>query len=97
MDDRIPTFEGQHHQSHPETVVTTSQVDDINSCIRQIQEHLLSNTHLALLSARFYFKIDRSDTLVLLFATNIKLDKIEVHTLDNVEVRLKLWTTFISG
>jgi len=43
-----------------------------------------------LLSGLFYFKIDRADGLVLLFATNIKIDKVDKYTNDSIEMRLKL-------
>ena len=63
----------------------------MNSSIKQIEEHLKENSRVQLLGGIFYFKLDKSDTLVLLFATNIKVDKVEPRTLEGAEVRLRLY------
>ena len=68
-------------------------IEDINNCLKQISDHLLENQKTQLLGGNFYFKIDKTDNLVLLFATNIKIDKVNKNTNDNIEMRLKLKIT----
>lgn len=75
MDERVVTFEGPSHLSKSENVESINIVDDINKAIGQIVDHIHKNSGTKILNGIFYFKHDRAENLVLLFATNIKTDK----------------------
>ena len=72
--ERIVTHEGPPHMSIEEKVLSTFVIKEIQEAIDSIVEHL-AQQELHLASAVFYFKQDKLDDLVLLFATNIKLER----------------------
>eukprot|EP00347_Sterkiella_histriomuscorum_P004051 403361932 len=90
LEERVATFEGPVHLSKSENIVSNSLIDQVNQAIREIQQHIQENSGTRILSGVFYFKIDKADNLVLIFAQNIKTDKVEIHTKDGVQIRLKL-------
>jgi hypothetical protein len=71
--ERIVTHEGPPHMSVEEKILSTFVIKEIQEAIDSIVLHL-SQQELHLNSAVFYFKQDKHDELVLLFATNLKLD-----------------------
>ena len=88
--DRACTFEGPTHFSKHENVLSSATLDQIHQAVKQIEYHLLESTGNKLQRGSFYFKFDKNDQLVLLFATQIKIDKQTSVLLDSKEVKLKL-------
>lgn len=72
--ERIVTHEGPPHMSLEEKILSTFIIKEIQEAIDSIILHL-AQQELHLSSAVFYFKQDKYDELVLLFATNLKLEK----------------------
>jgi hypothetical protein len=73
--DRIVTFEGPLHMSTEEKVFSSYVTKDIQAAVDAIVEHL-SQQDIYLSNAVFYFKYNKKDDLYLLFATNIKCDRL---------------------
>ncbi|CDW91604.1 UNKNOWN [Stylonychia lemnae] len=90
LEDRTATFEGPSYLSKSENIVSNNIVQEVNAAVQEIEEHMFENSGVRLLSGIFYFKIDKADGLVLIFATNIKIDKVDKNTNDGIEIRLKL-------
>lgn len=71
-------------------MVPVGLIDDLTLCVQQIVDHTHENIGLKILSAKFYFKVDKNDKLVLIMTSNIKTDTVDSVTLgDKVEVRFK--------
>ena len=83
IDSRAATFEDLA-ESKSEHIVGNILIDEVTSAVKQICEHIRDNTNTTIQSGTFYFKYDKTDTLVLHFATNIKTDKVELHTNDSI-------------
>jgi len=71
LDDKVVTYEGPTNLSVDEKIFTTPTHTKVKAAIDSMLEHL-GQQDVKLLSAVFYFKIDRSNDLYLLYATNIK-------------------------
>ena len=68
--ERIVTFEGPDHMSVGEKIYSSYIIKDVQNAINSIVDHL-EQQKTVLSSATFYFKYDRQDELVLVFATGI--------------------------
>ena len=90
LDEKVVTYEGATHLSKSENIVSNNLIDQVNNAIREMEIHIQENTGTKLISGVFYFKIDKADNLVLLFATNIKADKVDANLKDGIEIRFKL-------
>ena len=73
MYEKLVTYEGPSHLSKSDSVVSNTILSDINVACKFIADQLTSH-NVALKHANFYFKLDNSNELVLLFANNFKLD-----------------------
>ena len=74
-EERLSTFEGPIQWAKLESVASNTLLEDVNASVKQIEQHLELHNSAKLLGGEFYFKVDRADNLVLLFALNIKTDK----------------------
>jgi hypothetical protein len=70
--EKIVTYEGPSRLSTSESVVSSMLLSDINVACKFIADQLISHG-VAIKHANFYFKLDDSDELVLIFANNFKL------------------------
>lgn len=71
--EKIVTYEGPFHMSKAESVVSSVLLNDINVACKFIADQLTSH-NATLKHANFYFKLDDSDELVLVFANNFKIE-----------------------
>jgi len=74
-DERAATYEGPENMSIRENVAFKSFIEEINQGIRLISEHFQQTSKIKLLGGTFYFKLDKTDQLVLTLATNVKIDR----------------------
>lgn len=73
MYEKIVTYEGPSQLSKTESVVSNMILSDINVACKFISDQLTSHG-ISLKHANFYFKIDDSNELVLVFANNFKVE-----------------------
>lgn len=88
LSDRVATWEMPLQPA--DKLVPSSVTGELQGAVEQIAAHVRENAGVRILSAVYYFKRDRNEKLQLLFATNIRTDKVEPHTLERQEVVLTL-------
>jgi len=71
---RCATFEAPDHVV--ETACSQELRSDLFRCCKEIQMHLVKTASTVMTSGNFYFKIDPSDQLYLIFVTCLKVDKL---------------------